>query len=308
MRYSVFLLCLGALGSVLFTPSVIRYAHATGAIDIPDGGRHRHPRPTARLGGLSLFFSSLLFSLLFLPNSPLVSAWLSGGALLVVLGVSDDLSPLSPLVKLSAMTVISTIPVIFGLYPDAFLLGSLRIPLPAPLGYAFSLFFILLLINAFNLIDGADGLATLLSLIGCAALFLATGEGATLLLFGTAVGFLPYNLSLPAIKGKSRVKKTRSFLGDTGALFLGYSLAVFSLYGGDFSLFTPLYFAIPLFDLVRVFVARLFRGVPPFRADSTHLHHRLRARGYGDGAILFLCGAYAIFFAIIGLLCQALAP
>ena len=88
MRYSVFLLLSSALCSMLLARPAIRYAHAVGAIDVPDGKRHRHAYPTARLGGLALFFTSLILALLFLPSDRTVFAWLSGGALLCVLGIT----------------------------------------------------------------------------------------------------------------------------------------------------------------------------------------------------------------------------
>ena len=248
MRYSAFLLFSGALASVLFTLPAIRYAYVVGAVDVPDGGRHRHAHPTARLGGLAVFFSSLLSALFFLPVESGVAAWLSGGGLLCALGVSDDISPLSPKAKLIAMSVISLLPAFFGMHPEALALGSLSFALPRPISILFSAFFVLLLTNAFNLIDGADGLAAVLAMIGAVSVFLAFGNLAALLLLGAVLGFLPYNLPRRIRRSKAR---TRSFLGDTGALFLGYSLAVFSLENPIFSLFVPFFFALPLFDLLR---------------------------------------------------------
>jgi len=301
MRYSVFLLLVGAFATTFFTPVSIRCAHALGAVDVPDGRRHLHPHPTPRLGGLALFASSALLALAVFPLDAKVAAWLSGGALLTALGVSDDVYTLPPLVKLAAMTAVCALPATFGLAPEALSFGGYTISLPAPLGYLFSLFWVLLLTNAFNLIDGADGLCAALSLVGAFALFLSGGDALSLLLFGTVLGFLPYNLPLRTPfwqKGKTR---TRSFLGDTGALFLGYSLAVFSLKKPLFSLATPLFFALPLFDLGRVFLHRLLRGKNPFCADRSHLHHRLAARGYTAAETLLTCVLYALLFASIGL-------
>ena len=301
MWYSVFLLLAGAFASTFFTPVSIRCAYALGAVDLPDGNRHLHPHPTPRLGGLALFFSSALLALAFFPLDAKIAAWLSGGALLTALGVSDDVYTLPPLVKLVAMLAVCALPAAFGLAPEAISFGGYTISLPAYLGCLFSLFGVLLLTNAFNLIDGADGLCAALSLVGAFALFLSGGDALSLLLFGTVLGFLPYNLPLRTPfwqKGKTR---TRSFLGDTGALFLGYSLSVFSLAKPVFQFTVPFFFAIPVFDLARVFAVRLFRGKNPFYADRTHLHHRLAARGYAVEEILSVCTLYAILFASIGL-------
>ncbi len=300
MRYSVFLLLAGALLSTLLAPLSIRYARLLGAVDHPDGGRHLHPRPTPRLGGLALLLTALPLSL-FIAQSTASSVWLTGGALVAALGVTDDLYPLSPLVKLSALLAVCALPAAFGLAPEVFTLGSLRFSLSHPFDNIFSLLWVLLLVNAFNLIDGADGLCATLASVSLLSLFLTGGNPAALILFGAIIGFLPYNLPL-----KKRI--TRSFLGDTGALFLGYSLAVFSLEIPTFSLATPLLFALPLFDLFRVFTLRLLRGKNPFRADRTHLHHRLAERGYSHSAILALCTVYALLFSLLGLALTVFSP
>ena len=100
MGYSVFLFLLGALIAVLLTPASVRAAVALGAIDHPDAGRHRHAHPTPRLGGLAIFFAAAVTALLFVPLDGITAAWLSGGALIVALGVSDDLYTLPLLNRL----------------------------------------------------------------------------------------------------------------------------------------------------------------------------------------------------------------
>ena len=293
MRYSFFLLPLGALVCAILTPFSIRCAHAVGAVDLPDGERRLHPHPTPRLGGIALF-SAVLFLSAMLSRSVTLSVWLAGGGLITALGVSDDLYELSPLMKLSAMLAICALPAAFGLAPRALSLGAHTILLSHPFDNLFSLFWVLLLTNAFNLIDGADGLCASLAAVGALSLFLSFGNPAALLLLGAVLGFLPYNLPL-------RAGKTRSFLGDTGALFLGYSLAVLSSEGYTLSFSHLLFFAIPVFDLFHVFTSRILRGKNPFRADRTHLHHRLSAKGYGWGGVLSLCTLYALLFSSVGL-------
>lgn len=307
MRYSVFLLLVGALTCVLFTPLAIRSAHVLGAVDLPDGKRHLHPLPTPRLGGLALAVSSVLLTLAFVPLDVTVAAWLSGGALLAALGVTDDLYSLRPLLKLSAMLAICALPAAFSLAPDAISFGGRAFALPPFVGNLLSLLWTLLLVNAFNLIDGLDGLCPILALVGTLALFLAGGHAVSLLLFGAIFGFLPYNLPLRTPFWQKGRTKTRSFLGDTGALFLGYSLAVLSLEEAVFPVTVPLFFALPIFDLGRVFFLRLSHGKNPFRADRTHLHHLLAARGFSTGEILILSTLYALLFASLGLLLRMLA-
>lgn len=301
MEYSFFLFLLGALATVLLTPLSIRLATAMGAVDIPDGGRHRHARPTPRLGGLAIVLSLLICAPL-LPREPLVLAWLSGGALLAALGITDDLFSLSPAVKLIAEIAIATLPIAFGLAPTHLVLGALSLPLARPWGALFCLFYVVLLANAINLTDGMDALAATTCFLSGGTLFLYMHAPAALLFSGAVLGFLPYNrLALSPI-GKEKTLPTRSFLGDTGALFLGYSVALFSLAKPRFSLLLPLVLALPLFDLSRVFLSRSLRGKKPFAADRSHLHHRLADRGLSQERILLLFALATLFFSTVFLL------
>lgn len=304
MRYSVFVFCFSALLSLLLTPLSMRAAHLVGAIDVPDGGRHRHTLPTPRLGGLALYFAAVLTALLS-PIDALTGAWLAGGGILAALGVSDDIYTLSPRVKLSVLAAVALLPAAFGLAPTFLTLGSLHRALPSPLGILFTLAWVLLLSNAYNLIDGMDALAPSLGLLGAVALFLLRGERGALILAGALLGFLPYNR--PALSPFARgVFPTRSFLGDTGALFFGYSLATLSLGEGEFSLCAPLIFAFPLLDLGRVFLRRLRLGGNPFHADRSHFHHLLADRGLLRGEILLFAYLCTAFFTVLAFLLEGI--
>lgn len=304
MSYSFFLLLFSTLLSVLGTPLSMKGACLMGAIDLPDGERKCHARPTPRLAGLSIFGVCFLCAVLFLPMDDVTAAWLSGGAILCGLGVSDDLFSLPPFLKLAALSAVSVIPVAYGLTPDSLSLGALSFSLSRPLFNIFSALWVLLLTNAFNLIDGADGVCATLSFIPLLPLSLLLPHDALFLLGGAILGFFPYNRHAlsPVFSGEMRILPTRTFLGDTGALFLGYSLALFSLQGAVFSLFTPLLFAIPLFDTARVFLLRLFHRQNPFRADRRHLHHRLADRGFQSGEVLLLFSLYALLCSAVYLL------
>ena len=300
MRYSVFVFCVSAFFAILLTPLSMRAACLAGAIDVPDSGRHRHACPTPCLGGLALFFAAVITALLF-PIDALSGAWLAGGALLAALGVSDDLYTLSPRVKLLSLTATAAIPLAFGLSPTAISIGSLTWEIAPTTGGVLAFLWILLLTNAFNLIDGMDALAPSLGLIGALSLFLLTKERFPLILGGAVFGFLPYNR--PSLSPLSAsVTPTRSFLGDTGALFFGYSLATLSLGRGSFSLCAPLFFAFPVLDLFRVFLCRLRHGKNPFRADRSHFHHLLADRGLLRGEILLFAYLSTAFFTVLAFL------
>jgi len=267
------LLCLGAVCAAFFTPLSMRLAKAIGAIDVPDGERKRHAAPMPRLGGLAVFAAIFLVGFFLLPPTALRRVWLSGGALLCVLGVSDDVFSLSAPVKLLAECTIATLPVAFGLVPRVFTLGDWQFVLPLWLANFLTVFWVILLTNAFNLIDGLDGLCvtqTMLASMAVALLFSADAW----LLFGAALGFLPYNR--PALALPNTPIRTRAFLGDTGALFLGYSLAVLSIgNAGRASFLLPLLFFVPVFDCIFSFLRRIVKGKNPFLADGGHLHHVL---------------------------------
>lgn len=283
-------------------PLSIRLAVPLGAMDIPDGRRKAHARPTPRLGGLALFFAllfALLPSLLASP-SPLLGALLAGGALVAALGISDDIFSLSPALKLFAEVFAALLPVFFGLVPKGLSFGTASLSLPTWLGIPLTVLWILTLTNAFNMIDGLNGLCA--SQIILSSLFLALVFKAPLALApaGAAFGFLPYN------RGRAR-----TFLGDGGALLFGYALALFSfgLQGDSFALATPLLFFLPLLDLLWVFLLRLYKRKNPFSADASHLHHRLRRCGFSAGGAVLLLACLSLFgFAAFLLFFSAEAP
>lgn len=268
-----------AVLSALLTPLSAVIAWKMGAVDMP-GWRKSHLFPTPRLGGLAVYVASSVSLLLFFPTSDAVAVTVTGGGIITALGVSDDVFDLPPFFKLAVEGAAALLPILFGLAPRFLALSAGRtLILPTAVSVSFCFLWTLLLTNAVNLIDGLDGLAAsqvALSAFGIAAVGTAP---AALSLVGAAWGFLPYNKS-----------RARVFMGDSGALFLGYALAVFSLgEDGAVSPLLPFFFALPLFDLGTAFFRRLFAGKDPFSADNGHLHHRLARAGYGKrGAVLFL--------------------
>jgi UDP-N-acetylmuramyl pentapeptide phosphotransferase/UDP-N-acetylglucosamine-1-phosphate transferase len=149
--------------------------------------------------------------------------------------------------------------------------------------------------NAINWIDGLDGLAASVSAVAAAALFVVTGPVLNqwslsflpLILLAAVLGFLPFNLH-PA----------RIFMGDSGAMFLGFTLSVLSVIGGAKVAAALLVLGIPLLDGVYMIVYRLYRGRSPLASDRGHLHHRLFDIGFSQGQVvliyLVLCGAFGI--------------
>ena len=153
--------------------------------------------------------------------------------------------------------------------------------------------------NAINWIDGLDGLAASVSAVACVVLFVVTGPVLgqwTLaylpLILGAAIlGFLPYNIH-PA----------RIFMGDSGAMFLGFTLAVLSVIGGAKVAAALLVLGVPILDGVYMIIYRLSRGRSPLSADRGHLHHRLLDIGFSQGQVVLIYVALCGAFGVLGLL------
>ncbi|MBQ2730072.1 MAG: undecaprenyl/decaprenyl-phosphate alpha-N-acetylglucosaminyl 1-phosphate transferase [Clostridia bacterium] len=270
-----------ALVSYTTTPPVRLLAFRIGAIDIPTDARRMHKKPIPRIGGLAIFAGFLVASLVFCePSAQLFAIWI-GGAILVILGILDDIFRLPAWIKLIVQLCVAGIAVSFGIliehisfFGTQINFGYFSIPI--------TMFWIVGLSNAINLIDGLDGLSCGISAITSFSIFmvmLITGDFTsaliTAILTGACLGFMPYNRN-PA----------KIFMGDTGALFLGYTLSIISVQG-LFKLHTMLsflvpisIFALPIFDTLIAIIRRVLHGQSPFHPDRGHFHHRLVDMGF----------------------------
>ena len=267
--------------SFLATPVVKTFAYKVGAIDVPKDARRMHKVPIPRLGGLAIFIGFMVSILLFVKITPEMKSILLGAAIIVVLGVVDDIMALPAMLKFVVQIIAAAIPATHGVVIQAFsnpnifsknlywVLGWLSIPV--------TILWIVAITNAVNLIDGLDGLANGVSAISATtmlviALLASEGQVAIVLaaLVGACVGFMPYNMN-PA----------KMFMGDTGATFLGYILATMSIQGlfkyyAVISFVVPfLILGLPIFDTAFAFIRRIANGQSPMHADRSHIHHRL---------------------------------
>lgn len=273
------------------TPIAKRIAFKIGAVDIPKDNRRMHKKPIARLGGLAIvsgFFISLLFNIagaafdikgIFEPDRQFWGM-LAGVAVIIGVGIIDDMKPLSAKIKfvfqlLAALIVVltgTTIQVVTNPFSQ---IGMSE--LSPYVSYPLTVLWIVGITNAINLIDGLDGLAAGVSSISSLSLFFVSvimvdlnTAIVTAALAGSALGFLPYNFN-PA----------RIFMGDTGATFLGFTLGVISIQGmlksyAAIALAIPiLVLGLPLFDTAFAIVRRLIQRKSIMEADRGHLHHRL---------------------------------
>lgn len=294
-----------ACASWIATPLAAALARRVDLVDHP-GGRHAHRAPTP-LAGMAPVGAALLMCAVLLPADvglPL----LAGGIAMLAVGMIDDRYDLSPLVKLLGQTVAVAIPVLWGLGPATFtlpVLGGLDL---GPWRVVAWILWGLVIVNALNLIDGHDGLASGIVVIsGVTLVTIAALDGRiagaviAAAAVGAAAGFLPRNLP-PA----------QVFLGDGGALGLGFLLAMGSIAGqaktaAAISLVFPLIvLAAPLLDVTHAIGRRTLRGAAPWRADRGHVHHRLAARGLSPWGVLgvllgwcTLLSAYAIVMRIL---------
>ncbi len=288
--------------AILITPLVRRFAYLIGAVDHPNA-RKVHMRPMPRIGGLAIFISFLIGYALLLPASRYNDAILIGAVVIILTGLIDDRFQLSARVKLMGQMIATVVVLHSGMrieminlpFDQQLYLGSWSIPV--------TVLWLIGITNAINLIDGLDGLAAGVSSIALGTIaLLAIIQGnvyltmMALLLLASTLGFLVHNF-YPA----------KIFMGDTGALFLGYMLAVFSLIGFKnvtlFSLVVPvLLLGLPISDTIFAIVRRLVQGRPPMSPDKSHMHHQLIDMGFTTRQAVLLMYGMTFFFGIASIL------
>jgi UDP-GlcNAc:undecaprenyl-phosphate GlcNAc-1-phosphate transferase len=248
----------------------------------PEGERDRSPVP--RLGGLALFFGILVPGLAFLPLDHELRGVLLGAAVATAVGAVDDFRGLTWWQKLAGQVTAAAIPTGFGVYLHTFTFFSGRQVVPSWLGVTFTVIGIVAVMNMVNFVDGLDGLAAgvcAISGFAFCVIELSLGRiGAAILasiVFGSCLGFLRHNF-YPA----------RIFMGDSGALLLGFTLAAASVEGllktaALATLVLPLLvLAVPVLDTSFVVAKRLKSGQPVYMADARHLHHRFMRVGFSQ--------------------------
>jgi len=302
--------------SYLIIPSIIHVAKTRNLYDEPGHLLKIHTQPTPRLGGIGIFVSFTVTLLLLGFNNPSLELnyLLTACIILFVLGLKDDLTGVGHYTKLSVELIVALLLTI----PGNIRLGSLHglfniYELSYCSSILLSVLILIFIVNAFNLIDGIDGLAaaigTLAHLIFAALfIYMRQFELATvcLSLAGALIGFLKFNLT-PA----------RIFMGDTGSLLIGLISAIMALkyieastaYGlatsANASSAPAMVLAIlivPITDTLSVFIPRLLNGKSPFQGDLNHVHHLMLKRGFSHlqtTTILVLFNGVIILMALL---------
>ena len=283
-------------------PKVIFFAEKLRLLD-EAGIRASHKGSVPIFGGIAIF-TGIIFSLLFWADIENIQFILVSILIVFFVGVIDDLLELSPFKKLVGQVMATLIIIFLGDLQIDSMHGVLGVyDLPIWIGTLFTIFVVIVITNGFNLIDGIDGLAGGVGVIssfsfGVIALLMDQSDMAILAftLMGALLGFLRHNL-FPA----------KIFMGDTGSLVVGMILSILAINSIRYGLVTetiklpnkgPLLaiviLAIPLFDSLRVFVARIMKGRHPLSAGRGHIHHALLSLGFGHKKTSFILYFFAI--------------
>jgi UDP-GlcNAc:undecaprenyl-phosphate GlcNAc-1-phosphate transferase len=303
------------LSAFALTRYVRDFANRRGWVAAPSQERHLHSSPLPRIGGVAIFLS-------FYCCAGLAAIWairhpdlhsprflhtmgtiLLPAALVFALGVYDDLRGVGPYFKFSVQAIaaimlyagglrIVNIPVVFGVHN-----------LPWYVGLLFTIIWVLGITNAFNLIDGLDGLAAGSALFSTMVAFVVSVlngpplvEIMTIALAGAILGFLRYNFNPATI-----------FLGDSGSLFIGFVLSALALYGAQkaptiVAVAIPVVsFGLPILETAISILRRLISGRPIFTADREHIHHKLLQHGLTHRQVVILLYGVSAGFAMLSL-------
>jgi len=284
-----------------------------GLVDKPNE-RKQHSGHIPLIGGISIFLAVLAASLLWLPNTLELRMYLIASAMMVFIGALDDKFDLRVRVRIVGQIIIASL-MIYGVggyisnLGNLFGLGEVTL---GPIGIIFTYVGIIVVINAYNMIDGIDGLIGSLSIntfTSIAILFIMSGQtdylSYPLILATATVPYLIFNLEL---FDKFLNKKSRKiFMGDAGSMFVGLSVIWLLTMGtqGEKVSFRPVtalwICAIPLMDMLAIVVRRYKNGKSPFKPDRDHLHHILQRAGLSSRQTLVVISSAAVVMSVIGL-------
>ena len=300
---------ISVVAAFVTTPLSIRIANRFGIIDKPKDERRVHKKPIPRFGGMGIFIGSMAGLIIPAGMNHKIEVAMLGGLMMYALGVVDDIFDIKPVVKFGGQLLIASIVYALGVR-ITFISNFLELPgadshanllLGTGVGYVITVIWIVGITNAVNLMDGLDGLAAGSTAIMALSLaYVAYIHGmrigsmpvciALVAVAGGCIGFLPYNFS-PA----------KTFMGDGGALYLGYMIAVLSVISplkqATFvgAIIPMLTLAVPIFDTLFAMLRRTLKHESIMHADKGHLHHHLMAAGFGQRrSVLIIYGIVGI--------------
>ncbi len=270
---------LSMLSVLALTPALRSLATRLRFLDHPNNRIKVHKNPTPLMGGIAVALASMAsaaaaLALIEYPYSARIVGFMSGGLIVVILGLADDANGMRPSVKLTGQAAAAAVMLLSG--------GVQGLPLHPVLGFCLALIWMVGLMNAFNFLDNMDGITSGLAAIATFGIFtLALGHGqmltaiAAISVAGGALGFLRYNFNPASI-----------FLGDAGSLFLGYVVGGLSLRAVSYAgaeptalLIPVLMLGYPVFDATLVTVSRLAEGRDVALGGKDHSSHRMARLG-----------------------------
>ncbi|WP_019154276.1 MraY family glycosyltransferase [Robertmurraya massiliosenegalensis] len=286
------------ISTLLLVYPIKKLALRWNIIDLPNY-RKVHKTPTARLGGLAIFFGTCLGIVYLSPSHEYFLEMSIGAVIIVLTGLLDDKFQIRPVLKLTGQLIPATILILSGLIIDRITLPFYGVvDLSGPISVIITLFWIVGITNAINLIDGLDGLASGVSTIALISILtMAILDNQILVIFlavtliGSNLGFLFHNFH-PA----------KIYMGDTGSLFLGYMIAVISILGlfknvTLFSFIIPIIIlAVPIFDTIFAIIRRVMNGKKIMMPDKKHFHHQLLAAGFSHRTTVIIIYGFSTFF------------
>ena len=303
---------------LLSTPSFIKIAELKHLFDDPSEDRKVHTRKVPLMGGMMIFAGTLFSFLLWLPTNEMgVIKYLVPSLLIMFfVGMKDDIIGTAPVKKLAAHLIVACIMVLMADVRLTSLHGLFGVrEIPEWAGIMLSVFTFIVIINAFNLIDGVDGLAAGVGFIAATIFglwFYYAGDMIyavlSFALAGALLGFLRFNFN-PA----------KIFMGDSGSLTIGFLFAVLAIEMIEYDaqglpsiikniskpIFAMSIIVYPLIDTARVFTLRALKGVSPFTADRNHIHHRLIDLGMSHKQTAMTIYIFNFLIIIAAVMCQS---
>ncbi|MBP1969380.1 UDP-GlcNAc:undecaprenyl-phosphate GlcNAc-1-phosphate transferase [Virgibacillus natechei] len=289
---------ISCLATLLVTPLIIKLSNRLKVVDKPDNNRKSHNGEKPSMGGIAIFIGAAAGFMYLQPMQEQMNAIIIGAFIMVLTGLLDDMFELRALYKLAGQVAAALVVVSSGL-----VIENLTIPFAGTVymgefGILLTVLWIVAASNAINLIDGLDGLAAGVSAIGLASIlamaiidYQIVVVYLSIILIGSCIGFLFHNFH-PA----------KIFMGDTGALFLGYSIAIVAMLGlfknvAFFSFIVPIIvIAVPVFDTTLAIIRRTMNHQGIATADKQHIHYQLMNMGYSHRGSVLIIYAFSVFF------------
>src|SRR5690625_1634423 len=294
---------ISSVTTLLVTPIIIKLAVYFDAVDRPSQRKiHNGLKPS--MGGLAIFIGASAGFIYLMPSHEHMTAIVIGAFIMLLTGILDDIFEIRALYKLAGQIAAGLVVVASGLVIEKITLPFFGLIYLDYTGAILTVLWIVAVSNAINLIDGLDGLAAGVSVIGFSSLLVMAIIDyriavvyLAVILIGSTVGFLYHNF-YPA----------KIFMGDTGSLFLGYGMAILSILGlfknvALLSFIMPIIvIAVPVFDTIYAIIRRLMQNRGIAMADKEHLHYQLMKMGYSHREVVLMLYAFSVFFGAMAIL------